>query len=47
MKATLYLPIAVLLVGAVATLLVRRRVATAGAAAWQQPEAAGAQSRAS
>ncbi len=47
MKATLYLPIAVLLVGAVATLLIQRRVASAGAAAWQQPGAAGAQTRAS
>jgi EmrB/QacA subfamily drug resistance transporter len=47
MKATLYLPIAVLLVGALATLLIQRRVATAGAAAWEQPAAAGAQTRAS
>jgi EmrB/QacA subfamily drug resistance transporter len=47
MKATLYLPIAVLLVGALATLLIERRVATAGAAAWEQPGAAGAQTRAS
>ena len=46
MKATLYLPIAVLLVGALATLLIQRRVATAGAAARQQPGAAGAQTRA-
>ncbi len=46
MKATLYLPIAVLLVGAVATLLIQRRGATAGAAAWQPPGAAGAQTRA-
>jgi EmrB/QacA subfamily drug resistance transporter len=42
MKSTLYLPIAVLLVGAVATLLIRRGVATAGAAARQKAGAAGA-----
>ena len=42
MKSTLYLPIAVVLVGAVATLLIQRRVATAGAAAWRQAGTAGA-----
>ena len=42
MKSTLYLPIAVLLVGAVATLLIQRRVATADAAALQQAGVAGA-----
>ena len=36
MKSTLYLPIGVLLVGAVATLLIQRRVAAAGVTGWQQ-----------
>ena len=41
MKSTLYLPIVVLLVGAIATLLIQRRVAAAGVAGWQQAGVAG------
>lgn len=41
MKSTLYLPIAVVLLGALVTLLIQRRVVVAGVAGWQQAGGAG------